>query len=170
MIDVFQEIHNALKSQCYIAALALSLTLPDICSQVENHVAASNRTLYIDWFNKHMSTESFDTPFPGFEVQKFTGEMCYSLRCKVLHNGNTDVTNSKLNVLVDKFVLTKPGSEEYYHGYRYVLDQNNSGSSTTTITYIGIDYLCERLCAAAKTFYAQWSNEDDFKSHSIEIK
>ena len=50
MIDSIQEIRKALDKDCYLAALALSLTLPDICSQVENAVMDGNRTLYINWF------------------------------------------------------------------------------------------------------------------------
>ncbi len=53
MIDSIQEIRKALDKDCYLAALALSLTLPDICSQVENAVMDGNRTLYINWFNSH---------------------------------------------------------------------------------------------------------------------
>lgn len=53
MLDCIQEIRNALSSKCYLAALSLSLTLPDICSQVENGVMNGNRSLYINWFNSH---------------------------------------------------------------------------------------------------------------------
>lgn len=113
MIDSIQEIRKALDKDCYLAALALSLTLPDICSQVENAVMDGNRTLYINWFNSHAEYDDFHFPMAGFETQTFDGEMCYSLRCKVLHNGNTEVTNPKLKVLVDSFELLKPDDQDY---------------------------------------------------------
>ena len=59
MIDSIQEIRKALDKDCYLAALALSLTLPDICSQVENAVMDENRTLYINWFNSHANMMTF---------------------------------------------------------------------------------------------------------------
>lgn len=59
MIDSIQEIRKALDKDCYLAALALSLTLPDICSQVENAVMDENRTLYINWFNSHTNMMTF---------------------------------------------------------------------------------------------------------------
>ncbi len=124
MEEYIQEVRDALKKECYLAALTLSMTLPDICSQVENGVKDGNRTLYINWIKKHMAEDSFHFPLSGFETQTFTGEMCYSLRCKVLHNGNTEVTNKTLQVLVDHLVLTKPGTEEHKHGYNYV-EKNN---------------------------------------------
>ena len=126
MIDSIQEIRKALDKDCYLAALALSLTLPDICSQVENAVMDGNRTLYINWFNSHAEYDDFHFPMAGFETQTFDGEMCYSLRCKVLHNGNTEVTNPKLKVLVDSFELLKPDDQDYKPGYTYI-KKNTAG-------------------------------------------
>ncbi len=94
--------------------------------------------------------------------------MCYSLRCKILHNGNTDVTNLKLNVIIDKLVLTKPKTKEYYHGYRYRTEKQPDGS-LIRVNYIGIDYLCERLCGAAEDFYNSWTNKADFGNYVIAL-
>ena len=99
MLDTIKEIQKVLDNKCYLAALTLSLTLPDICSQVENGVMDGNRSLYINWFNSHVEYDDFHIPVDGFETQTFDGEMCYSLRCKVLHNGNTEVANTKLEYL-----------------------------------------------------------------------
>lgn len=159
MIDSIQEIRKALDKDCYLAALALSLTLPDICSQVENAVMDGNRTIYINWFNSHVEYDDFHFPMAGFETQTFDGEMCYSLRCKVLHNGNTEVTNPKLKVLVDSFELLKPG-------YTYIKKTQPDGT-VKVITCIAIDYLCERLCDMAEQFYNGWANKQDFDAHKI---
>ena len=146
--------------------MALSLTLPDICAQVENGIKESNRSYYIDWVNNHMNAEDYHFPIPEFETQTFTGEMCYSLRCKVLHNGNTDVSNQKLNVLIDDFVLLRPGDPDYYHGYRY---EQKKGTNNANIlkTYIGVDYLCETICEAVELFYNGWPNKTDFDNHYV---
>ena len=166
MIDSIQEIRKALDKDCYLAALALSLTLPDICSQVENAVMDGNRTLYINWFNSHAEYDDFHFPMAGFETQTFDGEMCYSLRCKVLHNGNTEVTNPKLKVLVDSFELLKPDDQDYKPGYTYIKKTQPDGTEKV-ITCIAIDYLCERLCNMAEQFYNGWSNKQDFGAHKI---
>lgn len=105
---------------CYHAALALSLALPDICSQVENAVMGGNRTLYINQLNSHAEFDYFHSPMAVFQTQTFDGGMCYPLRCKVLHNRNTEVTNSKLKVLVDSFELLKPDDQDYKPGYTYI--------------------------------------------------
>ncbi|MFT8320094.1 MAG: hypothetical protein ABF649_04245 [Bacillus sp. (in: firmicutes)] len=37
MLNKIEEIKQALKCECYLPALALALTLPDICGQIEYH-------------------------------------------------------------------------------------------------------------------------------------
>ena len=143
-----------------------STQLPDICSQVENSVMDGNRILYINWFNSHVEYDDFHFPMPGFETQTFDGEMCYSLRCKVLHNGNTEVTNPKLKVLVDSFELLKPGEANYRPGYTYI-EKHLTDGTTKIITCIAIDYLSERLCDMAEKFYNAWPNKQDFEAHKI---
>lgn len=103
----------------------------------------------------------------GFETQTFDGEMCYSLRCKVLHNGNTEVTNPKLKVLVDSFELLKPDDQDYKPGYTYIKKTQPDGT-VKVITCIAIDYLCECLCDMAEQFYNGWANnKQDFDAHKI---
>lgn len=119
MLDIIKDIKTALGNDAYIAATALALTMPDICCQVENGMSSSNRNHYITWANNHMDKEDFTFPLSGFERQKFDGEMCYALRCKVLHNGNVDIKDSQMTINADQFVLTKPGDKKYFKGYTY---------------------------------------------------
>ena len=102
----------------------------------------------------------------GLYTQTFYGEMCYSLRCKVLHNGNTEVTNPKLKVLVDSFELLKPDDQDYKPGYTYI-NKTQPDGTVKMITCIAIDYLCERLCNMAEQFYNGWANKQDFDAHLI---
>ena len=165
MLKKIDDVRRSIKNATYYSALALALTFPDICCQVENGLnngENSTRSMYINWVNKHMDFEDFHFPMQGFETQTFAGEMCYSLRCKVLHNGNTEVKNQALGVNVDKLFLTLPAEDNYYHGYKYVTDENGD-----TATYIGIDYICERLCDTAEKFFNNWANKSDFDKHSF---
>lgn len=162
MIKKINDIRNALNNGTYYCALALALTLPDICGQVENHLKSGDRNSYIKWVNDYIEEKDYKSPLAGFEAQEFTGEMCYSLRCKVLHNGNTDVKNEKLNVFVDDFILTFPSDKNYYNGFVYIEKANGK-----TITHIGIDYVCERICDAAEKFYNNWPCKEDFEKYSF---
>lgn len=164
MLDKIADIKNALSNKTYIAAISLALTLPDICSQIEHKTSESSKTNYINWVDGHFPPEYFNTCFNGFEEQTFTGNMCYSLRCSVLHSGSTDVKSTRLQVSVDKFVLTKPGDDKYYKGYTYSEETQDDGSMIKT-TYIAIDYLCECLCDVAEEFYNNWPDKAAFDDH-----
>lgn len=166
MIDKINDIRKALENKTYIAAVALALTLPDICSQVENNTSESSRSQYIDWVNKRISPDYFVFDLPGFEDQVFAGNMCYSLRCNVLHSGSTDVANPKLNVYVDRFLLVKPGDPNYLKGFSYSVKTQDDGTIIKT-NRIGIDYLCECLCDIAEEFYNQWPDKSDFDDHTF---
>lgn len=162
MLDKIEDVRKALKGGAYYSATALALTFPDICCRVENGLKngeKTTRSMYIDWVNKHMKFDDFHFPMKGFETQTFGGEMCYSLRCKVLHNGNTEVKNEELKVMVDEFRLMLPSDPDYYHGYTYIEGENGK-----TATCIGIDYLCEMLCDAAEEFYSARKGKSDFSS------
>lgn len=163
MIEKIDDIRNAIKNKTYIAALALALTLPDICSQVENGVVAGNKNMYINWIDKYMKNYQF--PVDGFEKQQFDGKMCYALRCKLLHNGNTDVNYA---TDIDNFVLTKPGDSNYKYGYIYI-QENLANGEERLVTCIGIDYVCESLCKTAENFYNSWTNKSDFNDHIFNL-
>lgn len=168
MIEKIKEVRAAVRNQTYIAALALALTLPDICSQVEKCVSKGNRHYYESWVDKYMDDEAFSFPLDGFEKQAFKGNMCYSLRCKLLHNGNVDVKNPKNNVNVDEFILVKPGSQHYFYGFQYRVSKLQNGTKKYT-TIIGVDYLCEVLCRTAEDYYNNHSNKILFEEHTFEL-
>ncbi len=167
MLEKIKEVRAAVANKTYIAALVLALTLPDICSQVENCVSEGNRMYYESWVDKYMDNEAFLT-IKGFEKQSFKGNMCYSLRCKLLHNGNIDVKNQKRGINVDDFILVKPGSRRYYHGFRYEITKQPDGTDKYT-TIIGVDYLCEALCRTAENYYNNYPNKTLFEEHTFEL-
>lgn len=171
MYSITNDIRNSLKNKCYLSALALTLTIPDICSQIESHKDSSDRWMYINWFNKHVEFDDFHFPAKGFERQTFDGNMCYALRCKVLHNGNLELkeTDSNLRIRLDLFEFTTPESTNYYHGYQYVSKALSNGKKQA-ITSLAIDYLCETICDAAENFYRNWEQKEDFNKHKIVFK
>lgn len=59
----------------------------------------------------------------------------------MLHNGNIEVTNSKLGVLVDNIELVKPSDSDNTPSYTYITKTQLDGVSEV-ITLIAIDYLC----------------------------
>ncbi|ADK68296.1 hypothetical protein Olsu_1189 [Olsenella uli DSM 7084] len=93
-----KEICHALMADCYIAALEVALTLPDICSQAESGASKGSRSLYEVWYDEHipcmpqMDRIDVSNPEPRIpdtlHMPNFDGKACYVLRCRLLHNGN----------------------------------------------------------------------------------
>lgn len=89
LIDVSQD---ALDKSAISAAFFCSLSIPDLCSQIESGVLEGDRDHYIEWYDefvlKYKEFESKDensnlldeNPF-----EKIDGSIVYILRCKLFH-------------------------------------------------------------------------------------
>jgi hypothetical protein len=141
LLDQIKDIKLALANKSYLSALALTLTLPDICGKIE---------------------------YPHFKNRKgkrivgkqyFTGEMCYSLRCSFLHDGNSDIENWG-----DK------EDEDFYFSYEFRLAVGGADSVglswvnqtneeikliKTRIVTVNVDKLCECICLSAERYYRE---------------
>ena len=77
METILQEIDRALDAGLYYVAVAMVLTLPDICAALESHNGQSSGPKYKAWYNANLATK-----YPNI-----TDDDCWSLRCGVLHQG-----------------------------------------------------------------------------------
>lgn len=89
-----KEIVKSIKSECYLSALALSLTIPDICGQIEypdmiyedgrRKGRRKSREQYIRWFDEYVKPLFFidneDAP-----KHQMDGTSCYALRCVIVN-------------------------------------------------------------------------------------
>ncbi len=109
--DILDDLEKAVKGKAYFSALALALTLPDICGKIEYH-NLDDRGKYIKWFDEwiyqylKIPTSKVDAFEKYDELAKFDGEVCYALRCAYLHAGNFELNgNGKKNIKIDRFEL-----------------------------------------------------------------
>lgn len=92
------------------AALAIALTLPDICGKAE-YSSACNTRRYIDWYNKYVAPFECPPSHEGAEPENMpylSGEVVYNLRNSFLHQGNPNIDNGKIKQKenkIDKFSL-----------------------------------------------------------------
>lgn len=109
--QLIKEIKFSLENNQYMAALTMSLLLPDICGKAE-FPDAKNRERYVEWYDKYIGQyekckdEIFDHEC---HVPNLTGEIVYSLRCSVLHQGAPTINKSKckidhFTIMVQKYV------------------------------------------------------------------
>ena len=77
MERILQEIEHAIKVNCFYLAIAMALTLPDICAALESPNGETDNVKYKNWYRAHLSSHF------GW----LSDIDCYSLRCGVVHQG-----------------------------------------------------------------------------------
>lgn len=87
---IFQEIRAANKARLSHAALALTLTIPDICCALISPKGKSSGPAYADWFDTNL--KGYHRYLPGNDV--------YQLRCGFLHEARSDRPNLKAQRVV----------------------------------------------------------------------
>lgn len=151
-----------------MAALALALTVPDICAQIEDPTNKNVGERYKKWFTRHLDKYyKGNFTFTGIpmEMQEFNADICYKLRCALLHSGNAD---TDLNVLNEMRFWVPDSNAEYADCDTGIVKRVQDGSSHKTII-LNITQFCENVCCAAKDFYASWPQKDNFDKHEIHI-
>lgn len=133
MVDkIVKEIDDALENGLFLAALALSLTLPDICGKAE-YPTFGNGDRYKNWFDENVSTAKLwkeHEPNAYNEGMPYiNGEIAYSLRCCYLHLGNPNIEKSKIKTgdcKIDNFILIIHENNWGLHGTisEATLDEN----------------------------------------------
>ena len=103
MKQLIDLIRDAIGKDCLIPALMSSLTIPDAMGQrlypglvLNNGRRAAGRQ-YAKWFdnwaaNDFLFSEDPSNQGEALPGQIFNGEMCWKLRCSLLHSGDYDVS------------------------------------------------------------------------------
>lgn len=184
MIDKIKDIKDALINKSYLSALALSLTLPDICGQIEypnllkKNGERNIRKQYVAWFDAWVNQYFADNTGWTEDGSKannpyFTGEMCYSLSCSFLHAGNSNVkkwgekedTNFYYSY---EFELSVGGADKKSLSWETTPTKNNLKVLKTKTVRVNIDKLCECICLSAEKYY--WEKEPNlFKDHKVKF-
>ena len=98
-----EEINNSIQSKNYLSALAISLMIPDMCSK---KLGLEKKFGYVTWFNKYVFRKYYDYPkkqqlkklkkgIGEIYKIKINGNVCYALRCAILHSGSSYIDFEK---------------------------------------------------------------------------
>ncbi|MGP1505538.1 MAG: hypothetical protein ACTTIR_07960 [Eggerthia catenaformis] len=106
---IIDDINKALDAEAYMAALALVLTLPDICGRAEFPDEKSVGKRYIKWYDEYVGKYEKAPVIEGEDPMPYlSGEVVYQLRCAFLHQGNPNIDSGKIKddqCKIDKFTL-----------------------------------------------------------------
>lgn len=166
-----QSIREAYKNGLYEPALALALTLPDICGAIK-YRSDEVGYRYIKWSNDHIFLED-----PSNKGENFAGAALFQLRCSFLHNGDEQIykdtfkdKNKYKNVYIKYFELMKPKSGEEGIGELLSRAEVRRDSVTKEEFYtvkMNIRKIIDEICNAAESFYEGWKNKSDFEDHVV---
>lgn len=139
-----QAVRDAVATDNWYGALALALTLPDICARMENPIESS-RSRYVQWFDRYMAHRYRSNIGPCRQSHVFlSGDDCYALRCSYLHEGSDDITSQRVRAVLDRFHFTAPEPGSYVHR-----------NQTDSVLQLQIDVFCKDICESVD----QWSAE-----------
>ncbi len=183
MLDKIKDINLALTNKSYLSALALSLTLPDICGQIEyphfikkngdRNVGKQYATWFDNWVNHHFAdTSGWTNDYTKAKNPYLTGKMCYFLRCSFLHAGNSDIGNWGDKEDADfyfsyEFELAVGGADKIGSSWGHQ-PNNNSKILKTKSVRVNIDKLCECICRSAERYYLE-KDPNLFKDRNLNL-
>lgn len=165
LLLMISEIQKAIENECFLAALALALTIPDICGKAEYPNASGSKDRYVKWYDEHVGKyeccgENDDMPYPS-------GEIIYSLRCCMLHQGNPSIESDRIhneNCRLDRFKLT---INDAFDGGNSSISYTGNPQTSHKYLEINILNLCKKLCLTAKSYYNDNKDKFDFFEYEI---
>lgn len=93
----------------YYAALVIGLTLPDICTKLEQPEERNTGKRYVKWFDDYMSLKYQRPIGPEKKLHIFlTGNDFYALRCSFLHQGESSIEEQRAREVLNDFVFIEP--------------------------------------------------------------
>lgn len=170
ILRIIDEIEKALSHDLYFAALNLALTLPDICGKAEYPNLRTGER-YKKWYDENVGvTEkppkcTEDEP----EMPYLSGEVVYSLRCSLLHEGNPNLQkNGKHPTPIDRFSLVIQSEQPFriYGGEGSSVLTSSDGTEVRSYR-VNVRRLCMVLCLCAKGYYKE--NKDKFDFYNYEL-
>lgn len=134
---VLEDIRRAHEAGLYYVAVAVALSLPDVCAALEDdpHKPSKVGERYIRWFNANAAD--------AFKL--LDAESCYRLRCGVLHEAKSQHRKLKY----DRVLFLPPGSP--FSGTE-VITSHNMRVDESALT-LGTDHFCFSMIETVLTWY-----------------
>ena len=167
LLKIIDESKKSIENECFIAALSLAVTLPDICGKAAypNEGVGSR---YIKWYDTYIG--KYEVPHvPTMQDMPYSsGELVYSLRNSLLHQGTPNINAERIKekrCQVDRFILT---IDDVSHGGTSCISCIQESEIVERILEVNIVNLCSKLCAAAKSYYLENKSKFDFFKYEVQ--
>ena len=169
--EIIREVNQCLDNGCYMAALSLALTLPDICGKAKYpDMEKQTKHRYIKWFDEYIGQYEHDEEHIEKGMPYLSGELVYSLRCSVLHQGNPNIDGDKFGIIYFELLYHQ------YEGARInvssseaeiVLDENGKEKAINKKYSVNVRDLCFKLCRLAEYYYNKHKDQFNFFNYNF---
>lgn len=168
--EIIDDMNRALEAGCYLAALGIALTLPDICGKAAYPEAKNVGDRYTQWFDENVGRYEI-CPIPEKAedktvIPRLTGQIVYSLRNSFLHQGtpNIGVTENKPpEPPFPHFALIKESPNPLYN----YSDLSCVVNDTEKYLFVSIPRLCFILGATASGYYKEYPEKFNFFRYTL---
>ncbi|WP_420957575.1 hypothetical protein [Burkholderia gladioli] len=110
-------VREAIAQRNWYSSLAMALTLPDVCANLETPDQGS-RARYVRWFEEWVQ-DKYTSHFGLDRTIFLSGNDCYALRCSYLHEGAGDIQGQRAREALDRFhFITPPPGGSIVHNNR----------------------------------------------------
>lgn len=176
-LDRVREVEWNIGDHRWQSALALALTLPDICGSIaypeivkkhrdgrivlnrQNNPTRDVGSQYIRWFDNYAAP--FFKVYQNDEEPYICGERCWQLRCEYLHQ-NKGFSNEEKGRNVRFHLGVNCGTSVCR------LDTAGQVNGSMDIR-IDIEQFCLRMCQAAKSYYEKTHQEKSFDLYNTPV-
>jgi len=147
---------TAINSKNWYAALALALTVPDICGRLEDPSTKSSEKRYIKWYNKYMLNKYEHEMGPANILHTFLGGSdLYALRCAYLHQGEFGINEQGAKKVLEHFHFTAPRPGFLIHNNYY--EKNG-------VLQLQVDCFCLDVCEAVEQWLQDVKGDKDIQN------
>lgn len=172
-----EEIELNIDDKRWQSALALALTLPDICGGIafpeivkkyrdgrvrmdrQNNPTRDVGAQYIQWFNQYAAP--YFKLEPKDEKPYISGERCWQLRCEYLHQ-NKGFLNDENDSEVRFHLGVNCGTSVCQFAGKQMSEEEKD-------IRIDIQEFCLRMCQAARNYYKSAKHEKDFGLYNTPV-
>lgn len=170
MVDrIVKEINICLENDCYISALGMALTLPDICGKAK-HPQWKKQNVgirYKKWYDEYIGFREIPSGPHSEDFSYLSGEVVYSLRNCLLHQGTPNIDNNRITekrCKMDYFILVI-NKDEHITSSEFAL--NHDGARSGCGMKVDLYSLCGKLTRAASDYYHSNKELFDFFQYQL---
>lgn len=152
-----QGLIEAVKLSCtqgnWYSALYIALTLPDICTKLENPSSKESGKRYRDWFDKYLK-QTYKSEFHGPDFYFLTSGDIWALRCSLLHEGTDEISNQK--------------SREVLRQIKFTTNLVHRGKMGDVLV-LNVAMFCEEMLAAVKRWIHATASDSAIQERIAEM-